>query len=238
MRKLADIPYDKTGIFIKRPNRFLALVNLDGNDEPVHVRDPGRLEELLFPGNRVMVSKAANPDRKTGWDLVAAEFENRWILVNSGKHREIATRLIAGGFIIPSEQIEKTRPEVKYGKSRLDFRLDLKDGQKLWIEVKGCTLAQQGIALFPDAPTLRGTRHLNELVEIRQKGMRAAMVILIFRDDAKVFAPYGRRDPLFADAFYKAVASGVEAYPVSLSFKNGAVNFNRLIPIQKQNSRQ
>ena len=227
---ICRITFHETGIFIERPNRFLAIVTIGDKREKVHVRDPGRLEELLFPGNRVLVARATKKNRKTAWDLIAAEFENRWVLVNSGKHREIATNLITGGYILDPKLIEGLQAEVKRGRSRIDFCLTLKGAQKLWIEVKGCTLAENGIALFPDAPTSRGSRHLRELIEIRKEGVRAAVIILIFRDDAERFAPYQERDPLFAETFYEAVEAGVEVYPVSLSFINGSISFNSILP--------
>lgn len=228
---ITNISADETGIFIERPNRFLGHVDIKGSIEKVHIKDPGRLRELLYPGNRVLVANASKPGRKTAWDLVAAEFQDRWIVVNSGFHRQIAYQIINGGNVVSQDAIKSIRPEVKRGRSRIDYCIELNSGFQLWIEVKGCTLAEDGVALFPDAPTERGTRHLMELISIKKDSMRAGVLILIFREDAKIFSPNSKTDIKFYEKFYEALDAGVEIYPFTLSFDGKIISLKGLIPI-------
>ena len=232
--RLADIPYTSEASWLERPNRFLGLVRLaDGSRHKVHVRDPGRLTELLYPGNRVLIRRAeAAARRKTAWDLVAARFDQQWVLVNSGHHPAIARALLSHPGLCPFGPLHSIQPEVKFGRSRLDFLLEIdkeaclktgpgNEGQncgKIYLEVKGCTLARQGVALFPDAPTTRGARHLEELIEARRLGFGAAVLILVFRQDAEIFAPNRETDPNFAEVFQQAVEAGVECCPVKIEY--------------------
>ncbi len=233
-RKLLEIHYDARAVFVERPNRFLGLVNIEDEGtnkvEKVHVRDPGRLKEILCPGNQVLIRKAKNSNRKTRWDLIAGKVEDKWVLVNSGFHRDIAQTILNDATISPFGEIEKCSPEQTYGKSRLDF-LVIKGGKNIWVEVKGCTLAIDRRALFPDAPTTRGKRHVEELIKAKGEGHRAALIILVFRDDAICFAPKEDTDPDFAKVFRKAVDSGVEVYPVLMGFDEGAIFYKGLIPV-------
>ncbi len=227
--KVFDIPYDKEGIFLERKNRFLGIVDVNGENEKVHVRDPGRLEELLYPGSEVMLSKARDPNRKTAWDLVAAKYHNEWVLVNSGFHPQIARWALESETVNPFGITEGWQGEKKLGASRIDFYNE-QEGV-LWVEVKGCTLAMDGKALFPDAPTTRGTRHVRELIKAVESGKRAGLLILIFRSDAVCFSPYEERDPDFAAAFRKALEVGVEVYPLGFMYKEHKLFYKGKIPI-------
>jgi sugar fermentation stimulation protein A len=232
-----EIPWDTKATFRSRPNRFLGIVDITSpmknrkKKEKVHVHDPGRLKELLYPGNKVLLRKASNPNRKTKWDLIASMYNNQWVLVHSGFHREIAEWLIGYEKVSPFKKVKDIKPEVKFGKSRLDFLLIKKNGKKIWVEVKGCTLAVDGVALFPDAPTIRGTRHVRHLIEAKKKGEEAAIIILVFRLDARYFAPYAETDPAFSKAFYSALEVGVEVHPLKFSYKDGIINYIGEIPV-------
>ncbi len=233
MRKLLlKTVWDAEGIFRERPNRFVGIVDLPdeygGSAQAVHVHDPGRLTELLFPGNRVMLKRADRPGRKTAWTLMAAQYQGQWVLVNSGLHRQISFAILGEAEISPLGFGVRLEPEVKFGNSRLDYRVILSSGETVWVEVKGCTLARGRVALFPDAPTDRGTRHVMELLEIIKQGERAALLILIFRNDAQCFSPNAETDPKFAAAFKEAVAKGVEVYPVVCSCSaDGSIFYER-----------
>jgi sugar fermentation stimulation protein A len=233
---LLQLPHDAVAEFRSRPNRFLgvaALRHADGSltEEHVHIHDPGRLKELLYAGNRVLLRKAAVPHkRKTSWDLVAAAHEKRWVLVHSGYHRRIAERLLGDPKLSPLESLTSLRAEVKYGHSRIDFSAIQRNGVRVLIEVKGCTLAVDGRALFPDAPTERGRRHMATLMDACHEGLEAAIFILIFREDAHRFAPNRVTDPAFARAFKNAVKAGVGVFPLVLSYDGAAVRFCRQIP--------
>lgn len=232
-----EIPWDAKATFISRPNRFLGIVDITSpkkdkkRNVKVHVHDPGRLEELLYPGNRVLLRKAKNKNRKTKWDVIAAFYDGDWILVHSGYHRAIAEWVLNSNKVSPFGKVTNITPEARIGKSRLDFLLEKKNGKKTWVEVKGCTLARDGVALFPDAPTERGRRHLKTLIKLKKEGDDAAIIILVFRSDARCFAPNGETDPKFSDTFYKAVDTGVQVYPLVFKFENSTVYYINKIPI-------
>ncbi len=201
---LIRIPWDAEGVFVERPNRFLGVVDVIHPEvlmgERVHVRDPGRLKELLYRGNRVLLKRAVGEGRLTEWDLIAARGGGEWVLVHSGYHREISRRILENTDISPLGPITPLRAEVSVGHSRLDFLARTADGRDAWIEVKGCTLARDGVALFPDAPTERGRRHLRALMDIRGRGVDAHVIMLVFRE-AECFAPNAETDPEFASLF-------------------------------------
>jgi sugar fermentation stimulation protein A len=232
-----EIPYDAKATFISRPNRFLGIVDITTpkknrrKNEKVHVHDPGRLKELLYAGNKVLLRRAKGTGRKTKWDLIAAMYDKIWILVHSGFHREIAEWVLGNKKVSPFKNVKEIKPEAKFGKSRLDFLLTKKNKKKVWVEVKGCTLAVDGVALFPDAPTIRGTRHVRHLIEAKKKGDEAAIIILVFRGDAKCFAPYAETDPEFAKTFFGALEVGVEVHPLKFSYKDKVISYVGEIPV-------
>ncbi|MCD6461529.1 MAG: DNA/RNA nuclease SfsA [Thermoplasmata archaeon] len=212
------------GRVVSRPNRFTAVVDVPGRaeSERVHVHDPGRLEEILYSGNTVLLRHAGDRapemggDRRTSWDLVAGwvkgEEEGSWVVVNSSYHRRMAERLFSTPSISPFGPAVDIRAEVTVGHSRLDFLVSPAAGRDILVETKGCTLARGDVALFPDAPTSRGKRHLEALVQAVEGGKRAAVVFLVFRPEAVRFAPNASTDPAFASTFVRALEAGVEAY--------------------------
>jgi sugar fermentation stimulation protein A len=210
------------GKFIERPNRFLVVFETDKEPEitlKAHLRDPGRLKELLFPGARILVRKARpNPKRKTHYDVIAVFDQNIWVLINSGFHSDIAADLIESGLIKELAGYTIQRREFTYGKSRIDFLLKNTENNKMLLEVKGCTLVEEGIAKFPDAPTLRGKKHLEELTHARNEGFESAVLFLVIRDDAMKFTPNINMDPDFSAALDKAKKNGV--FILIYSFKN------------------
>ncbi len=234
MKELMNIPYDEKGTFIERKNRFLGSVSFkNGELDDVHVRDPGRLKELLYNGNEVLLKKANKENRKTDWDLIGARYKDLWVLVNSGYHRKITETILEDESMSPFNDIDSYKPEVKLGNSRIDFLIKNK-GEKIWVEVKGCTLADNGEALFPDAPTKRGRRHVDELREVVKNDDNGALIILVFRSDAECFRPFEKRDPEFSDSFYKAVDEGVDVHPLLMSYNDrnlGKLYFRKEIPI-------
>jgi sugar fermentation stimulation protein A len=208
-----------TGIFIERPNRFTVIFEADGMIEKAHLRDPGRLKELLLPKAPLLLRPAQNlTKRKTKYDVIAVESEGIWVLINSGFHSDLAAELIESGIIpeLSSYNIEKR--EYTYGKSRIDFLLndERKKGKKapenenkLLLEVKGCTLVEDGYAKFPDAPTTRGKRHLEELIKAKKEGMNSAVLFLIPREDAQIFSPNWEMDGEFSSTLEQAEHSNV-----------------------------
>ncbi len=221
---ILEIPYDAKGIFIKRLNRFLGEVEIQGEKCLVHIHDPGRLEELLFQGNDVLLKKYDKSGRKTKWELVGAKYKSKWIFTNSKFHRVISEILLRDEKISPFGKIDSIKPEIKIGESRLDY-LIIKDGRAIWVEVKGCTLEKDGIAFFPDAPTERGRRHVEELHKIIRMGERGALLILIFHPQVKCFYPNTKTDANFSRAFFDALKDGLEVYPVLLEYTGKEIVF-------------
>jgi len=228
------------GTFMLRRNRFIGEVDLDGEKVRIHIPDPGRLTELLYSGSRVIVQRARNGSkRKTGWSLIAAREPAGWILVNTFLHRSISRSLLSRSEISPFGELLSFRAEVtpEGRSSRFDFLLVRTDGEQLWLETKGCTLKEGCTALFPDAPTARGARHLRELTEMADSGQECAVMFLVFPWGANEFSANSRTDPAFADALRRAVTSGVRVCAVSLAFDGTSLWFRGTIPYVEHRGR-
>ena len=221
MVKIADVPWDSQGTLKSRPNRFLAIVDIEQNgtvlkDQKVHVRDPGRLKELLYPGNKVLVKHRPGENRKTQWEIIAA-LDDDWILINSGYHRAISEAILRNPEISPFGKLDRLKAEVSVGHSRLDFMLE-KDGQQIGLEIKGCTLEIREIALFPDAPTERGAKHVEslkglvegELLELRPDQLREASGVIAGLPGVLEVQTYGDLLHVFVDDAMRR-ASEIEA---------------------------
>lgn len=199
------------GIFLSRPNRFTARVKIDGREETVHVKNTGRCRELLIPGCTVYLEKSENPLRKTPYDLIAVEkkTENGTILINMDSQIPnscCAEFLPLSGLFSPDAEIKR---EVKFGASRFDICVT--DGeQKSFVEVKGVTLERDGLALFPDAPTERGVKHVRELIEAKNQGFGACIIFIIQMTGVHTFSPNREMHPEFADALLEAQRAGVK----------------------------
>ncbi len=229
--KILKIPHTHTGIFIERSNRFLSHVKIDGKIEKVHVHDPGRLKELLYEGNRVLLKKVDSSKRKTKWDLLAAFYKNTPVFVNSMYHSRIAREIITKNLIPFLGNYDNLRSEVKLNHSRIDFLIE-KSNKKIWVEVKGCTLCENGVALFPDAPTKRGARHINSLLEVKDKLNEICLLILIFRSDAKIFSPNEKTDPDFSNIFTEGIKRGLKVFPILLNYDGKWIKYLREIPLK------
>ena len=239
MVSLMSIPCDATAVFKCRVNKFLGVVDIltptPMHDVEVHIHDPGRLTELLYPGNKVLLKSVHRNTRKTGWDVIAARCNRYWVLVHSGYHRGIAKRIIEDERLSPFGRVTDIKPEVQYGDSKFDFLVEKATGTKVWVEVKGCTLAVDGIAMFPDAPTQRGRRHLKLLSYMSENNLYTAVLILIFRPDARCFAPNHHTDPKFADIFWYALDVGVKVYPIVLEYVDAKIYYKGGLPICGRN---
>lgn len=234
---LERIEFDNEAFVVSRANRFLMIADVlteEGSllkDQKVHVHDPGRLKEIIYPGNRVRLRKASSPKRKTAWDLVFGLVGDEWVLVNSSFHRYIASSILKEPEICPIGPVKEIIPEVRSGSSRLDFKALTRDGRTYFIEVKGCTLSVDGRAFFPDAPTTRGTRHVRELTGIKGSGIHSAVFILVLAPSAMGFSPNRNTDPEFAAALQEAHEAGVEIYPLDLQVREGVVRYNGILPL-------
>lgn len=192
--------------FLSRPNRFVAQVEVDGQVETVHVKNTGRCRELLTPGAKVYCEKAASPLRKTQYDLIAVEKGSRLVNMDSQAPNRAAGEWLAAGGL---GEITNLRPETPFGDSRIDFSFQ-KDGKPCLLEVKGVTLEEDGVCSFPDAPTLRGAKHLKELAQAVSAGYRAYVLFVIQMGDVAYLRPHWERDPAFSQALVEAQAAGVE----------------------------
>lgn len=194
------------GTFLARPNRFLARVELDGRVEDCHIKNTSRLGELLLPGVAAALCPAANPARKTRWDLVAVAHGGRWVNIDSAAPNRIFGEWAAENEFFGSGAL--LRPEVRHGASRFDW-LARAGAKSTLVEVKGVTLVEGGVARFPGAPTLRGLKHLRELEACLSEGYGAMMVFVAKRDDATAVAPNDAMQPAFGAALRRAAAAGV-----------------------------
>ena len=170
------------GWFLARPNRFIALVELDGKQVVCHVKNTGRCQELLQPGAEVILAEAQRPDRKTAYDLIAVYKEQLLINIDSQAPNQVAEEYLKRLF----PGLTSVRREYRVGDSRLDLYAEVGQRQ-VYIEVKGCTLEKAGIAMFPDAPTARGVKHLHTLTELAAEGKEAWMLFVIQMDGPRCF---------------------------------------------------
>ena len=191
------------GIFLGRPNRFIAHVDVNGTVETVHVKNTGRCRELLLPGTAVRLEVSDNQKRKTKYDLVAVhKQELGWVNMDSQAPNKVVGEWLA------KQGYDYIKPEFTYGKSRIDFYME-KDEQKYLMEVKGCTLEVDGIGYFPDAPTERGVKHLHELAQAQQAGYRCAVAFVIQMKGITEVRPNVSTQPEFGTALAEAKAAGV-----------------------------
>ena len=194
------------GIFLARPNRFIAHIEIDGAVEVCHVKNTGRCRELLVPGCTVYCQRSDNPSRKTKFDLIAVQKGDRLINMDSQAPNKAAGEWLRKGGL---GEISELRAEVKHGDSRYDFSF-VKDGRRCFLEVKGCTLEHDGVCAFPDAPTERGARHIRGLTEAAGEGHGAYILFVIQMPDVKYIRPHDETDPEFGRALREAAANGVQ----------------------------
>lgn len=200
------------GEFISRENRFIATVNIDDKKETVHVKNTGRCKELLLPGCRVYLEVSSNPARKTKYDLIAVEKERDGpspLLINmdSQAPNAVAEEWLKKGTLFSSSAV--IRREVTFGASRFDFYIE--DGERrAFLEVKGVTLEENGVALFPDAPTERGIKHIRELTECVKQGYEAYLLFVVQLKDVYVVRPNDKTHRAFGDALREAEKNGVK----------------------------
>ena len=197
--------------FLNRPNRFIADVDINGRKERVHVKNTGRCKELLSEGARVYLAEGDNPDRKTAYDLIAVhkirENQKELLINMDSQAPNIAVEEWLAGGLFPSDA--KIRREVKYGDSRFDFYIENGE-EKAFLEVKGVTLEKNGKALFPDAPTERGVKHINELIKAKENGYSAYILFVIQMKEVTSFSPNTETHPEFTEALIKAKDKGVD----------------------------
>lgn len=216
-------------VFLSRPNRFIAEVELDGVKAICHVKNTGRCRELLIPGTKVFLSIADNPLRKTKYDLVAIYKDNTLVNIDSQAPNKVAGEwLLEKG--LQGEPIASLRPEYFFGHSRMDFYAETKSKRYL-IEVKGVTLEESGVAKFPDAPTERGIRHLEELISARGLGYEAMALFVIQMKGVVSFTPNWRTHAAFGETLAEAAAAGVAVRAVDCIVTADSLRIDREIPV-------
>lgn len=199
------------GFFQERPNRFLALVKVKEKILPTFLPNPGRMHELLIPKARVILREVKGKQRKTSYDLIGVVHNNTRVSIDSRVPNRLVFEALKNHDIEELSEYNVVKPEYSYGHTRFDFFLATKHSRCL-LEVKSCTLVKNGIAMFPDAVTERGRRHLLDLIKAKKEGYRACVLFLVQRTDAYVFSPNDETDPEFGKALRDAAAEGVEAY--------------------------
>jgi len=234
---LLELPKLHKGRLLARPNRFLGIVELeDGQKIQSFVADPGRLTELLFPGAEVYVAHTAKEGRKTQYDMALVKSGQHLVSIDSRIPNKLVKKALSAKLLSPFKDYEHIRSEPTVKAGRLDFLLTGEDLTSCYLEVKSCTLVIDNIAMFPDAPTVRGARHLGELIELKKEGFRSCVVFIIQHPDAKRFAPNEKTDPLFAKEFYRALENGVEIYLYKCDITTKAIKISESIPIIGQTS--
>ncbi len=220
----------RRGIFVRRVNRFAVEVEIDGRPTLAHLPNSGRMTELLAHGHQVVLAERGTAGRKTAFDMLLVQYEGHWVSVDSRLPSALAFRALQMRALAPWSQYTRVRREVAYFDSRLD--LELWDGdRRCLIETKSVNLVQGGCALFPDAPTSRGTRHLRTLMHAKEAGLDAGVLFIVQRDDAIRFAPFSAADPLFSHTLREAVAAGVEARAHVCSVQPQAISLGKEIPV-------
>ncbi len=203
------------GIFLSRPNRFIGKIKYKGKVETAHIHDPGRLKELLIKGTKVLFTYS---NGKLKYYIKAVRADDEWVLLDTALHSKIAIKVFK--YLPEFSTAKEIRKEVMVGNSRIDFVID-----GVPLEVKGVSLVKDGIALFPDAPTKRGTRHVEEI--IIHNGI---ILFLIFRK-AERFAPNKLMDPLFTKKLSEARKKGIKIIPVQVNFDGKTIYYIRKIPL-------
>ena len=216
------------GRFIERPNRFIAYVEIAGKKETVHVKNTGRCAELLTPNASVYVQRAENPDRKTQWDLIGVKKGKRMINMDSQIPNKVVEEWIKQGNLFPDAIV--IRPEKTYRKSRFDLYVEEGD-RKIFVEVKGVTLEENGIVKFPDAPTERGIKHIEELCEATKEGYEAYIFFVIQMKGVRYFTPNMETQPAFGEALKRAKEQGVHVLAYDCKVGKDSIEIGKEVPV-------
>lgn len=217
-------------LFLERPNRFTARVRLENREETVHVKNTGRCRELLLPGRTKVYLEdcRGRENRKTGYSLIAAEKEGCIVNMDSQAPNQAAAEWLREGGMGSLSRIVRERT---YGKSRFDFYYERENGKSGFLEVKGVTLEKEGAALFPDAPTQRGVKHLEELMRAKAEGYEAAVLFVIQMETVKQFFPNWETHPAFARTLCRAADAGVEILAYACQVTADSMEIAKAVPV-------
>lgn len=222
--------YDRMvpGTFLERPNRFIAYVEVEGRKETVHVKNTGRCAELLQTGVRVYLQESENPGRKTKWDLIAVEKGSRMVNMDSQIPNKVVKEWLEAGHLF--ENITRIQPEFTYGNSRFDLYVEA-DGKQIFIEVKGVTLEQDGVVRFPDAPSDRAVKHVEELKAAVKEGYEAYVFFVIQMKDVRYFTPNMDTHPAFGEALRDAARAGVHVLAYDCEVSSDRIAIADIVPV-------
>lgn len=218
----------ETGRFLRRPNRFIAQIEIGGIEETVHVKNTGRCAELLTPGAEVYVQKAEQPERKTGWDLIGVKKGERMVNMDSQVTNQVVREWIEAGRWFPD--VTLVRPEKTYGSSRFDLYVEYA-GKRAFVEVKGVTLEEEGVVRFPDAPSERAVKHLEELEMAVQEGYEAYVFFVVQMKGVTYFTPNRRTHAAFADALVHAAENGVQIVARDCRVEADSIEISEAVPV-------
>ncbi len=224
------LPPTVEGCFLARENRFRVQVEVDGRPVAAHLPNSGRLTELLTPGRPCRLVPRPEPHRRTPLDLLLVEYAGVLVSVDARLPGPLFAEAVIEGQLPEFSGFVHLEREVRCGESRIDFRLD-GPGGSLWVETKSVTLVEKGVALFPDAPTLRGQRHLYQLAAQVERGEQAAVVFVIQRPDAEAFMPHVQADSAFATALAEVARAGVGVYAFRCNVRLDEIHITDAIPV-------
>jgi len=219
------------GHFLERPNRFVAIVEVEGNARRCHMPNPGRMREFMVTGTPLLLQDRRGKGGKTEFQVQGVWYHNQWISLVSTLGNHVIREMIEKGQLEEFGGHRKVTSEYTFGNSRFDLAVELHSKRAL-IEIKSCTLVEDGVARFPDAPTTRGARHMRELSEALNKGWESWVIIFIPRNDAHIFEPNRDTDPDFARAFEDAIVSGVRPLAIKFRFDGESFDFLGRVPVR------
>ena len=220
------------GTLIKRYKRFLADIELDTGEVVVaHCTNSGSMKSCLENGAEVYLTPVDDPKRKTKFTWEMIKINGDWVGINTGNPNKLAFEAISAGQIPGLEEYTTVRREVKFGDSRFDVFAENKQ-EKCFVEVKNVSMKQNDYALFPDAITTRGQKHLKTLIEVKKQGMRAVMLYIIQRSDVEIFAPAKEIDPEYAALLKEAFAAGVEIFPMQAKVTPHKITLVKKLPFE------
>ena len=221
-----------SGVFIERPNRFITLVEINGEIVRSHLPDPGRLKELLIPGIEVLLRPASSlGKRKTKFSTVMVRFKGKLISLVSALPNQFVKESIEKNILPMFHNYKIIRPEIPYGNHRFDFLLNDYEDAIFYLEVKSVTYVSNGISQFPDAITSRGAKHVVALTNLVTSGVKTGILFVCQRGDGKLFKPMWKRDPQFGEALVQAYNCGVKVWCITCAVTLKSITFLREIPV-------
>lgn len=219
--------------FIERPNRFIAYVELMGKRVKVHVKNTGRCKELLQDNARVYLETSDNAARSTAYDLVVVDKGGRLVNMDSNAPNQVVGEWLAGGGLY--QDVSLVRPETAFGHSRFDFYIESASGRKAFMEVKGVTLENHDVAAFPDAPSERAVKHVEELIEARRQGYEAYLLFVVQMKNIRYVEPGWDIQPAFGEALQKARRAGVRIMAYDCMVEKDSLTIDEPVPVVVDN---